>query len=176
MFHLSLLHIHVHVCCTMFSYSVQKLSINGHAQTYMYIHVHVPHSVCLVTYNYIIIYIICTTVFWSGVCYCSVLHVHMYCTCRRGLKARVALNNVCVHLYVSQNIRHSEPFAELMLPQPVPLCGDIKIEFYHNSWRGKVSIAVTTHTRVYIIYIHVYTCMYIHVYACIHVYQTCDIA
>ena len=35
-----------------------------------------------------------------------------------------------------QNIRHSEPFAELMLPQPVPLCGDIKMEFYHNSWFG----------------------------------------
>ena len=40
----------------------------------------------------------------------------------------------------SQSIKHSEPFAELMLPQPVPLCGDIKIEFYHNSWfGGKVS-------------------------------------
>ena len=38
--------------------------------------------------------------------------------------------------FVLQNIRNSEPFAELMLPQPVPLCGDIKMEFYHNSWFG----------------------------------------
>ena len=32
-----------------------------------------------------------------------------------------------------QNIRRTDCIAELMLPQPVPLCDDIKIEFYHNA-------------------------------------------
>jgi len=34
------------------------------------------------------------------------------------------------------HIRRTDPMAELLLPQPIPICGDIRIEFYHNSRFG----------------------------------------
>ena len=36
-----------------------------------------------------------------------------------------------------KNIKRTERYAELSLPQPVPLCGDIKIEFFHSTKMGK---------------------------------------
>ena len=39
-----------------------------------------------------------------------------------------------------ENIKRTDTFAQLSLPRPVPLCGDIKIELFHNSrFGGKVS-------------------------------------
>ena len=34
---------------------------------------------------------------------------------------------------VYENLRKTDPVVELTLPQPVPLCGDIKIEFFHST-------------------------------------------
>ena len=36
---------------------------------------------------------------------------------------------------VYENFRKTDTIVDLMLPQPVPLCGDIKIEFFHNGWK-----------------------------------------
>ena len=45
---------------------------------------------------------------------------------------------------VYENFRKTDTIVDLMLPQPVPLCGDIKIEFFHNGWKKvRVSWAAT---------------------------------
>jgi phosphatidylinositol-3,4,5-trisphosphate 3-phosphatase/dual-specificity protein phosphatase PTEN len=36
-----------------------------------------------------------------------------------------------------ENIRRTDTFAELALPTPVPLCGDIKIEFLNVRFGGR---------------------------------------
>ena len=58
-------------------------------------------------------------------------------------------------LPVPQSIRRTDAFAELMLTKPIPLCDDIKVEFYHNPRFGsKVS---TTHTQLILVHVHVYS-------------------
>ena len=59
----------------------------------------------------------------------------------------VRFNNVRIHSSkVYENLRKTDPVVELTLPQPVPLCGDIKIEFFHSTrgWKkvGAVFICV----------------------------------
>ncbi len=38
---------------------------------------------------------------------------------------------------VYENIKKTDTYAELSLPTPLPLCGDIKIEFFHCRFTGK---------------------------------------
>ena len=47
----------------------------------------------------------------------------------------------CLWLYCTLQIRRGESSADLMLPQPLPLCGDIKVEFFHQKF-GKVCVYV----------------------------------
>lgn len=46
----------------------------------------------------------------------------------------VRFNNVRIHTSkVYENLRKTDTIVDLTLPQPVPLCGDIKIELFHNT-------------------------------------------
>ena len=46
---------------------------------------------------------------------------------------------------VYDHLRKTDALAELLLPTPVPICGDIKVEFYHNSrFGGKVRLCFMT--------------------------------
>ena len=49
-----------------------------------------------------------------------------------------------------ENLRKTDPIVELTLPQPVPLCGDIKIEFFHNTrgWKKVGCVCVCVETRL----------------------------
>lgn len=41
---------------------------------------------------------------------------------------------------VYENFKKTDTMIDLMLPQPLPLCGDIKIEFFHNGWKKEKMI------------------------------------
>jgi phosphatidylinositol-3,4,5-trisphosphate 3-phosphatase/dual-specificity protein phosphatase PTEN len=48
----------------------------------------------------------------------------------------VRFNNVRIYTSkVYDNLKKTDTIVDLLLPQPVPLCGDIKIEFFHNGWK-----------------------------------------
>ena len=38
------------------------------------------------------------------------------------------------------HFKKTDSFAEMCLPQPLPVCGDIRIEFYSHSWSKKEKI------------------------------------
>ena len=59
----------------------------------------------------------------------------------------------CLWLYCTLQIRRGESSADLMLPQPLPLCGDIKVEFFHQKF-GKVCVYVCVSLCVYLQYVH----------------------
>ena len=42
---------------------------------------------------------------------------------------------------VTQHIKRADTTAELLLPQELPLCGDVKVEVFHQSrFGGKVQL------------------------------------
>jgi phosphatidylinositol-3,4,5-trisphosphate 3-phosphatase/dual-specificity protein phosphatase PTEN len=57
-------------------------------------------------------------------------------TCIPSIVIKKFPNSKLCSTKIYENIRKTDYVAELMLPQPVPLCGDIKVEFYHNPRLG----------------------------------------
>lgn len=53
----------------------------------------------------------------------------------------VRLGNTKIYSSKVSELKRGESNGEIMLDQEVPLCGDIKIEFYHHPrFGGKVSV------------------------------------
>ena len=49
----------------------------------------------------------------------------------------VRLGNTRIHTSKVYELRRGESNGEIMLAQDIPLCGDVKVEFYHSSLLGK---------------------------------------
>ena len=49
----------------------------------------------------------------------------------------VRLGNTPIHTSKVYELRRGESNGEIMLSQDIPLCGDIKVEFYHNPRLGR---------------------------------------
>ena len=49
----------------------------------------------------------------------------------------VRLGNTRIHTSKVFELRRGESNGEIMLSQDIPLCGDVKVEFYHHSRLGK---------------------------------------
>ena len=58
------------------------------------------------------------------------------------MSCHVSLVVVLCFCYL-QHIKRTDTNAELLLPQELPLCGDVKVEFFHQSrFGGKVCLLV----------------------------------
>ena len=63
----------------------------------------------------------------------------------------VRLGNTKIHTSKVYDMRRGESNGEIRLDQDLPLCGDIKIEFYHHQrWGTKVG-GVGVMNRVYVL-------------------------
>ena len=49
----------------------------------------------------------------------------------------VRLGNTRIHTSKVYELKSGESNGEIMLSQDIPLCGDVKVEFYHSSRLGK---------------------------------------
>ena len=60
---------------------------------------------------------------------------------------------------VMQHIKRTDSKAELLLPQELPLCGDVKVEVFHQArFGGKVCVCVFMYI-VYLLYIQLRVCV-----------------
>ena len=74
----------------------------------------------------------------------------------------------CCHT-VTQHIRKTDSHAELLLPQELPLCGDVKVELFHQArFGGKVCVCVRACVRVCMVYMCACACVCV---CCNHVWN-----